>query len=110
MLGAVPVQLAGKGFYRLDRPARGGCDLSRVDPDVGGAVESLSLFGRRLRRGRHLAAAAGLDAGAGGAVAARGTAARRPRPAARRARSAGPARTATRRLSGTAEEPLLPPW
>ena len=97
--GAVPVQLAGKGLHRLDRPARGGRDLSGLDPDAGRAVESLSLFRRRLCRGRHLAAAAGLDAGAGGAVAARGAAARRPRPAARRARSAGPARTATGRLS-----------
>ena len=97
--GAVPVQLAGKDLHRLDRPARRGRDLPRLDPDAGRTAEGLSLFRRRLCRGRHLATAAGLDAGAGGAVAARGAAARRPRPAARRARSAGPARTATGRLS-----------
>ena len=61
--GAVPVQLAGKGLHRLDRPARRGRDLPGLDPDAGRAVEGLSLFRRRLRRRRHLAAAAGLDAG-----------------------------------------------
>ena len=35
--GAVPVQLAGKGLHRLDRPARGGRDLSGLDPDAGRA-------------------------------------------------------------------------
>ena len=66
--GAVPVQLARTDFHRLDRPARRGRDLSGVDPDAGRAVESLSVFRRRLCRGRDLAAAAGLDAGAGGAA------------------------------------------
>ena len=35
--GAVPVQLAGKGLHRLDRPARRGRDLPRLDPDAGRA-------------------------------------------------------------------------
>jgi len=41
---AVSLQLAGKDFHRLDRPARRGRDLPGVDPDAGRIVEGLSLF------------------------------------------------------------------
>ncbi|MGY3455124.1 NhaP-type Na+/H+ and K+/H+ antiporter [Bradyrhizobium sp. LM3.4] len=51
----------------------------------------------------------GWDAGAGRAQASCRAAARRARPAPRRARSARPARAATRRLSGAAQEPVFPP-
>ncbi|MGY3645100.1 Kef-type K+ transport system membrane component KefB [Bradyrhizobium sp. LM4.3] len=107
--GAVPLQLAREDLHRLDRPARCGRDLPGLDPDAGRADESLSLFRRRLCCRHHLAAAAGLDAGAGRAQASCRAAARRARPAPRRARSARPARAATRRLSGAAQEPVFPP-
>jgi cell volume regulation protein A len=42
--GAVPVQLAGKGLHRLDRPARGGRDLSRLDPDAGRLSKAYLYF------------------------------------------------------------------
>ena len=84
-LGAVSLQLAGKGLHRLDRPARRGRDLPGLDSDAGRPFKSLSLFRRRFCRRHHLAVAAGLDAGGGGAAAARRTTARRARAAARRA-------------------------
>ena len=61
--GAVPLQLARAAVHRLGRPARRGGDLPGLDPDAGRAVEILSVFRRRLRRGADLAVAAGLDAG-----------------------------------------------
>ncbi len=44
MSGAVPLQLARKGLHRLDRPARRGRDLPRLDPDAGRSVNKAYLY------------------------------------------------------------------